>query len=369
MNPSSNPAAPLPRIPVPPGQRWREFRIRVMPFATFLAALTGVIFIWRENVAAPMLQGEAESRRALVASPQPGTISELKVVRFQRVSRGEPLGTVLPTDPRMSLSLLQSEIDILRARLEPGFAQQRNATDYERLRLEWLLQKANLASARVALARAENELKRDEALFQQKLISADLYDSSNKTMEQLAVEVAEKTKLLADMELQLQGLKGLGDPTTSSALSDATIAALKSPENKLKLAENQIGPITLTAPVDGVVSFVNRREGENVMDGEPILTITTQESERIVGYLRQPFTIEPEVGMSVEVRTRAQRSTSRLSQITRIGSQLEPITNSLALIRPGAIVDMGLPLEIGIPADLKIRPGELVDLIIRPQQP
>lgn len=369
MNPNSNLSEPLPRIPIPPGQRWREFRVRVLPFLTFAAAVAGVAYIWRQNIAAPAFQGEAEPRRAIVASPQPGTIAELKVVRFQRVSKGETLAIVLPNDPRVHLSVLQSELDLLRAKLEPSLSQQRNATDYERLRLEWLLQKAHLASSRVALARAENELKRNEELFAQKLISADLYDFSVKTKEQLQVEVDEKTKLLADMERELEALRILGNTASSSSVSEAALAALKGPEEKLKAAQAQVAPIALTAPMDGVVSFVSRREGENVMNGEPILTITSHDSESIVGYIRQPFAVEPQVGMPVEVRTRSHRSIARLSQIIRVGSHIEPITNSLAIIRPGALVDMGLPIEIGIPPDLSIRPGEQVDLVLRPQEP
>ena len=56
-----------------------------------------------------------------------------------------------------------------------------------------------------------------------------------------------------------------------------------------------------------------------------------------------------------------------LSQILAVGKQFEPITNSLAMLRPGLLVDMGLPISAALPAAVKLLPGELVDMSIRPQ--
>lgn len=356
----------LPPIPIPPYKRWREFRMEVAPLFVFAAAIATVVYIWRQNIAAPTLQGEVEAVRANVTSPQAGILTQLKVSRFQKVTQGEAVATVMPTDPRLPLALIQSEMDILRARLEPRLSQQRNATDYERLRLEWLLQKVDLASDRVSLVRAESEFKRSADLLQAKLISEELYEVSLRNRDRLVVEVDEKTKLIADLEQGLQRLAILGDPQAPSPTADVVLAGIQAQEEKLKLAEAGAGPITLVAPLTGMVSSVFRNQGENVVNGEPIIAISSLQSEHIVGYLRQPFPVEPEVGMPVEVRTRATRSVSRLSRILQVGAQLEPITNSLAMLKPGNLVDMGLPIEVNLPPDLKVRPGELVDLIIRP---
>ena len=44
---------------------------------------------------------------------------------------------------------------------------------------------------------------------------------------------------------------------------------------------------------------------------------------------------------------------------------METITNSLAFIRQGSLVDAGLPVVVEIPKGMKIRPGEAVDLVFR----
>lgn len=358
----------LPPIPTPPGQRWREVRIRIIPGLSFIAALALAVFLWRDNVASPTLEGAIEAVRAEVISPQAGTLTKITVARFQQVSQGDPVAVIHPTDPRTALDLLRAEIDLLRARLEPRLSQQRNSTDYERLRLELLLQKAELASDRVNLARAENELKRNQELFESKLLSEQLYDFSLKTKEQLETEVTEKAKLITDLEQGLQRLAALGDPDTASPTADAMLAAIQSQEQKLQKAQASIAPIVLTAPLDGVVSLVYRQEGENVMDGDPILVINSLESTRIIGYLRQPLPLEPEVGMHVEVRKRTPKAPAYHALIRHVGSQFEPITNALAMIRPGQAVDLGLPIEVSLPPSLKGRPGELVQLTLLPSK-
>jgi len=354
-------------IPVPPGRRWREFRSQALPVIGFLSAMAAVIVLWRDRIAAPTLRGRVEAAQAEVSSPQAGVIADLKVARFQRVARGEPVAIITPTDPQLPLTLLRAELDVLRMRLEPRLAQQRNATDYERLRLEWLLQKVNLATARVNLARAENELRRDEPLFQAKLISEQLYDASLKSRDELLTEVEERAKVIADLEQGLQRLKILGDPQSAPPDADVILASITAQEEKLKSAAAFLAPIILVAPIEGMVNAVYRQAGENVRDGEPILALSAAKSDHIVGYLRQPFMVEPEVGMPVEVRMRYPKPALHFAQILEIGTQLETITNSLGISRPGALMDIGLPIKVSVPNDLRVRPGELVDLIFRPQ--
>ena len=110
-----------------------------------------------------------------------------------------------------------------------------------------------------------------------------------------------------------------------------------------------------------------RQAGENVRNGEPILALSAAKPDHIVGYLRQPFMVEPEVGMPVEVRVRYTKPALHFAQILQIGSQSEPITSSLGIPRPGALRDVGLAIKVSVPNDLRVRPGELVDLIFRPQ--
>jgi hypothetical protein len=125
------------------------------------------------------------------------------------------------------------------------------------------------------------------------------------------------------------------------------------------------GPVTLFAPIDGMVSASIKQPGEYVADGEPILMVHGEWADRIVGYLRQPFAFDPAPGLSVVV---AMRSTPRkrfTSEILHVGPQFEMITNSLAWLREGATMDVGLPIVMAIPPGIHIRSGETVDVLIR----
>ena len=103
----------LPPIPIPPGQRWREFRLQVIPLIVFLTAFSAVVIIWREYVSLPTLVGEVEVIRENVASPKAGILSQLNVTRFQSVKAGDEVAYVITTDPRIlasSLAVIHAEI-------------------------------------------------------------------------------------------------------------------------------------------------------------------------------------------------------------------------------------------------------------------
>ena len=138
-------------------------------------------------------------------------------------------------------------------------------------------------------------------------------------------------------------------------------ASIKVQEQKLRLTELELSPIKLTVHMDGTVSTIHHRSGEAVMAGEPIITLTSVSSDRIVGYVRQPLTFQPKVGMKVEVRARSQDRCVGEAEVLEVGSQMEPI--SAALTTPANhLHEIGLPVLVSVPRDQKLLPGEIVDL-------
>jgi multidrug resistance efflux pump len=349
-----------PSIPMPPAMRWREFRIRVLPILFFMAAVGVAGFLWQHNITSPVLVGTVEVRNAQVSSPYAGKITQLNVDRFQTVTQGTPVAVLVPNDPRAALDVIQSELGILQAKL----GTQQNETDYERLRMDWLSQSVLLATARVNLERARDELSRNEELHKQKLVSDDIYDIALKTEQALAVEVLERSNLVSNISLGIEHLEATGESKPADDPMQSLMATLQTEEQKLSQAAAGTEPVTLVAPIDGTVSMVDRQSGENLSAGDPIMTITATEPEHIISYLRQPIPFEPKVGMQIEVQTRAFQIQSGVARIENVGSQFEGITNALAILRPGVPVDLGLPIEISLPPGLKMRPGELVDLTL-----
>jgi multidrug resistance efflux pump len=356
----------LPPIPTPLARRWLSFKVRVVPFLVFGVALGVTTVLWRDFVGSSTLMGEVEPYRAQVTAPQSGLLYSLEVSRFQQVAKGDVVAVVQPADPRLQFDAIQAQLSFLRAGMDPALALQRTAVDYERLRLDWLLQKVQLASDRVTLELAENELKRSEQLSRAKLISDSEYDLNLKNRDALQAEVSEKEGLIGLLEQTLERLRPAGFALGETSSTNTLQATIDQLETRLQALEASTRNIQLTAPIHGVIQEVRRWPGENVIAGEVIATIVSPASERIVGYLRQPFPVEPRVGMAVQVRTHGLRREAAMAELIKIGNQFEPITNSLALPRADAMPDIGLPIAVSIPTGLALRPGERVDLFLLP---
>lgn len=351
----------LPPIPMSPALRWREFRIRILPAVLFVAALGCAGYLWKQNVTSPVLVGAVEVRSARVTVPYAGKILQLNVDNFQVVTQGTSLAVLVPSDPRTALAVVQSELDILQAKLDPYLTQQRNETDYERLRMDWLLQRVDLATARVNYELAHSELVRTQELYGLKLVSDDVYNIAVKTEQLWAADVLERSNLVATTEVRVKNLENLGAPPPEADPVQPLLATLKVEEQKLARAAAGTEPVTLVAPMDGAISIV-RQAGENLTEGEAVMSITATRGEHLISYLRQPIPFEPKVGMKLGVRTRTLQIQTGVAQIENVGAQFEGITNALAIVRPGVPVDLGLPIQISLPPGMQLRPGELVDL-------
>jgi multidrug resistance efflux pump len=294
-------------------------------------------------------------------------LAQLGVTRFQRVKAGDVVGQVLVTDPKIlasSLAVVEAEIESLRASLEPLTGQQKTAMDYSQLRLDWMRQRAQLAMAKVNLQLADSEFHRSEELYKDKIISERVFQQAQASQQRLQKEVEELTRLVDEQGRNFEQT-ALTNTIEMSKLSDAPLrAAIAVQESKLRLTEAELSPITLKATVDGMVSTIYRHTGEAVIAGEPIISIATYSPVRIVGYLRAPIMDEPKIGSRVEVRTRGANREMGTANVLEIGTQMEAITPALLGPMKFANSDLGLPISVSVPPNLKIRPGELVDLTL-----
>ena len=357
---------PLPPIPTPLPQRLRDLRLRLLPALVVVLSVAAVAVLWRGNISAPQFVGQAEPVLARLSSHKPGTVAVLNVVRFQKVREGEVLGQVLVADPKVvesSLAVIRAELENLRAAMSPLIQQQRNAVNFAQLRLGWMRQRADLASAQVNLQLAEVEFRRTDELFKNKLVSENEHDIAQANRDALQRQVGELAKLVAEAEVNFTNMQPGGAEQMLHLTDDPMRAALAAQESKLQLTEAELSPVLLRAPMDGIVTAINHRSGESVTAGEPVLAIASEAPVRIVGYLRAPNLDLAKVGMKVRIRTRSARRETGLAQITEMSTQLEPPPAPLALpLNSGA--DLALPVEISVPSSLKIRAGELVDIAL-----
>lgn len=353
----------LPLIPTPPTRKWHNFRVAWVPVIVFVIGTGTSIVLWQNVGTNWTISGVGEGVRSLISSPQPALVHQILVEPYQLVDRGDPIAIIVPADARAQLDLLQSELDLARLRFQPSIAEE-NAMNFERIRVDVLKTKSELAIARVKLELAEKDVARNAPLHKEKLVSEDIYELSLNIRDVYQVEVAEKAKAIAEIEGRLEGLRDLGDPLSGQRSEPLTALLTKLQRAHVDAATN-LAPITLRAPVTGMIGTILRQPGEYLVAGEPLVFINSLWSDRVVGYLRQPYTVDPKVGMAVLLTTRTYQRQRFQAQITQVGAQIESITNTLAYLRTGFLTDAGLPIVVTLPANIRIRPGEVVDMLIR----
>jgi len=371
---------PLPAIPTPPAQRWKDFRLQGLPLITFAAVVATIAYLWNQNLAPSTFVGEVESVQENVASQKPGQLVDMTLDNFQSVKAGEVIGRVITTDPKVieaSLAVIRAEVELLKTGMDPILNQHRDAVNYQQLRLGWLVQRVDLAGARVRLQFAENELERVAKLFDEKIVPRGIsqgpnqngvtgYEVALRDRDALRTEVEERASVVAEIERKLQELKVPENWENPQANSPAVSAAIAVQDEKLRLTEAQLNPILLKAPMNGVVQKIYRRSGENILAGEPIVTLSAPNAQRIIGYVRQPLPFEPRVGDTVKVYTRRPHRQTANATVLQVGAQMEIVTAPMRIRGYGIAMERGLPILLNLPAGLEVHPGELVDLMIKP---
>lgn len=357
-------------IPTPLTIRWRDFRARVLPALVFVGGLIVAMMLWQRAVAPPTLLAEVELIRAEVRPVQAGVVAGLDVQLLQPVAAGTVICRVAPVAPTVldaSLRVARAEIELLRANLEPTLAGRRVELDQQRLMLEWMQQRVELASLRAQLAEAEASLARLIPLHERALVSDEVHTSARNLRDGLVAQITEQAQLVEKLQPSIQAMEAGSRKALMASPEETLAAALRVQEENIRLAEAQFGPVELRAPIDGVVAFIHRRNGETAAAGEPIVTVAAAQPGRLIGFLRQPLALEPKVGQAVEIQTRAIPRRIGHARIEQVGQALEPVSPTLLTLlnKPADTMELGLRVHIGIPADLTIHPGEWVDVILR----
>lgn len=348
-------------IPSPAWLKWREFRIQFLPVIIFLIALTAVFSLWKHEVAAPHLVGEVEMLTGQVISPADGLVQELLVERFDRVTAGQPVAILRRADPeamRASLAAIAADLQVTQARMAQD--EQRIRQNNEQLRLDWMRERVALATAKVELQFAENELARVKVLYDNQLVSEGEFDLAENLVRTRATEIEERSKLVGEIEASLERLGGGSDADREGSVISAINAAIAAEESQLTEQEK---PATLRASIDGIVSWIERRAGERIRRGELVLSIHSTEPRRIIGYARQPVTQRPEPGDRVRVQSRAAKGVFGMGVVLDVGASMELIEPHLLPFET-AQPETGLPVIVSLPDNLEVTAGELVDLAL-----
>lgn len=361
---------PLTPIPSPLRSHWRRWRWKLAHVLVFLSLCAGITLVWQRLQSSLTFVGQVETIQTIVSSRDSGFITNLWVVPLQEVNIGDLVAEVVTTDPRTvnnRLEVMRDRMRLMALEMEPVLSRQRTALAYEQLSVDCDRIRSEADVARVKLEQAANQLKRDQVLFEQGAFSAAMLDFSRRTMDAYEAELLGKSNLVQRTEKALERLKSVADAFVPGGENDPIRQAIALEEDKARVFEAKLLPLRLQSPTNGIVTAVHRHAGEQIIAGEPIATITSAQSVRIVGYLPQNFPITPQVGMTVEVCTRAAKRRKACATLLGISPYLESITNALVsplAVRPVVVAPMGRKVSISLPAGLDLLPGEPVDLTL-----
>ena len=350
----------LPPIPTPPGQRWREFRVRVMPLFVFVLALVAMVLVWSRYVEPVLIVGLVETNAVNVTTTQAGLLTTLAVNRFDEVTNGQVLGEVAPYDPQQlqaELAAIESDAYVVKSRMELN--ELGNLNNTAQLRLNLYDQQTLLNIAKVKLGEAELVADRDRKLSTggAPLVTQAQIDLDLAHLNSLKSEVADRTRQVDEWVKALDEMTPVRTNVYAQLERVVQDNILRQQEQLRQLQK----PIVLRAPINGKISSVLHRAGERVTAGSPVLMITTTEAQQIVAYVRQPINFRPKLGDVVTVRTRTIRRRASDAQVVKVGTQLEAISPFLqATDRPRA--ELGLPIALTLPPELNLLPGEIVDI-------
>ena len=347
----------LPPIPTPASQRWREFRIQVLPFVVFVAILAGIVLLWKSYVQPIGVIGYADTNLVNVTSLQDGLISEMFVERFQNVTTGQVIAIIVNTDPALiqaQVESAQAEIKVLEARNQVDLQRTEQAhrefiQDLFSRRVEQKTDMANLIAASTNFNRVEALLKTGSAS------PADL-DVARASRDAYLASIEERGRQIADLEKSLADLSKKQDPSKPDAFAEFI-------DKKGKELELMLKPSVLRAPFSGMISMVHHIKGERVLRGMPIVSVSDPETKRVIGYIRQPVVRVPTTNDFALIITRTQPRQTALASILHVGAQLEPINPAL-LATDSKRVEVGLPISVSVPPGIRLLPGEHLNLSI-----
>lgn len=348
-------------IPVPPAQRWREFRIQLLPFFVFLIVTIIVVLLWKNIVVPVNFVGEVATIQYQVSTPQDGLLVDLKVEPFSFVRKGDEIGTVQVIETTNLTAQINAAVSTLELeRLRTGINVNRSILEITSLNIAKQQAVKALELAKADLSTASSEYERSKKMFADKLITQQFYDIATSQYEKAKTSVDEWTTLLAAYSKQAKVFEDGNYNVTMYQQNNTIDLAIKAKTNEV-LTLNR--PQVLIAPADGIVTTVARRTGERVRAGDSLVTITSTNANYIIGYVRQPLNLVPSVNDDVQVRSRTAKRPSAPAKVVQVGAELEFMNPSI-ITPENTRKEKALMVKISVPAELNLRPGEFVDLLL-----
>jgi multidrug resistance efflux pump len=177
----------------------------------------------------------------------------------------------------------------------------------------------------------------------------------------------------AEMELELAEAQVLAAQATVDELEAGPTAeevaiaeaGVRQAEAAVRMVDARIAQLTLTAPMDGIVTSRSAQVGETATAGSPLLTIANLDEVTLVIYVPENRVGQVRLGQEVEVRVDSFPSQVFVGHVANIAGEAEFTPRNVQTQEER--VNLVFAVKVSIPnAGQKLKPGMPADATLRP---
>jgi cobalt-zinc-cadmium efflux system membrane fusion protein len=263
------------------------------------------------------------NKQVKVTTPIKGTIVNLLVEPGALVQAGQPVAILSsPELAGLRVSALEKKADasgnVLTSESNLRLAQQN-------LERQKLLVEADIRQAQTELNLDQERYERDKELLEKGAIARRQLQESEAKFVAAKAALTKAESRLPLLEAQAQLEKAEADVQVSSIRVELSTAAYSARLNQLEASANSNSTITITAPIDGVVSDREATIGESVdAAGKTLMTIINDERVLATANIYEKDISKIRVGQPVQVKIAGQPSTTVFQgKVTVIGTTVE----------------------------------------------
>lgn len=350
------------------------------PVAVWLVAVVSVLMMVSQRVTTIEAPGLVRGRSVQISPVEAGLLASLEVSLLQEVQRGQVLARMDEERLRAEAAVVAAEVEAVRCELALDMEGRRQdlvterrrfANDVEDKRLEMLEIMAVLEPDRVTLADLHRDVVSYQELLAQELVSVREFERVQAEHDALARRVQDHEQLLAAARSDLalaearreEFVLAHADEITSegTAAAAALSARVTALQRRLEAVLLRCHDLALTAPFGGVVTQIPACPGQVVQPGEAVVTLAEAAPAEIVVWLDEA-SVRQLQGTSelqaMEVQATADQQMQAHCPVAHIGPVVE--TMPPELWPAPDLPTRGRPVVLGIPAGLKLVPGEQV---------
>lgn len=301
------------------------------------------------------LSGNIEVTQVDLSFKIPGRLINRDVDEGQFVSAGQQVAHLDDADFSLRVSQAQAQVDLARAALAELEAGSR-PEEIAQARAAQAQARAAARAARTRLELANQDLKRNRALYEGKVISQRAYDetvTAQRTQQDAVFETeAQVARAKANLELVEAGPRR---ETIEQARARLQVA-----REGLALARRQLADTVLEAPFDSVVLSKAAEPGAYLNPGSPVVTVGQLAKVYLRAFVGETNLGRIKLDQTVEVRTDTYPDKTYPGRVSYISDSAEFTPKTVQTDEERAKLMYRVKIELANPTG-ELKPGMPAD--------